>query len=109
MSANPAVYTQRLVQDRVTALEFERLLDEPIESLRDRFPAPPSWLTDLVQTFSQAEFFEPLPFTERLASHPLSGLLNAVQPLLMNGIELSRQGIAELVAKYTTPPFDPAT
>src|SRR5262245_36152670 len=54
LSANPLIRAQRLASDGITEQEFVRLLDEPIESVRDRLSDSPLWLIELAHTFSGA-------------------------------------------------------
>ena len=72
-------------------------------------PAPPAWVTDLAAAFSHPSAFAPLLLPERFRTHPMAGLLHPVQPLLCQGLERLRAGIADLVRQYPSVPFDPAT
>jgi hypothetical protein len=107
--ANPTIWTARLAADGMTDAEFEHLVNEPIACVRDRVPAPPEWLTDLATAFARPSASEPLPLPERFRTHPMAGLLHAAQPLLDQGLERLRAGIADLVRRYPHMPFDPAT
>ena len=93
----------------MTDAEFERLVNEPIACVRDRVPVPPAWLTDLAAAFSHPSAFAPLPLPERLRTHPIAGLLHPAQPLLDQGLERLRAGMADLVRQYPRVPFDPTT
>jgi type 2 lantibiotic biosynthesis protein LanM len=106
---NPATWATRLAADSVTEAEFARLVNEPIACVRDRVPAPPAWLTDLATAFSHPSSSAPLPLSERFRNHPMAGLLHPAQPLLCQGLERLRAGIADLVSRYPGVPFDPAT
>jgi type 2 lantibiotic biosynthesis protein LanM len=107
--ANPTIWTARLAADGMTDAAFERLVNEPIACVRDRVPAPPEWLTDLAAAFSQPFSAVPLPLPEHFHTHPMAGLLHAAQPLLGQGLERLRAGIADLLRRYPHVPFDPAT
>jgi len=107
--ANPAIWAARLAADGMTEAEFERLVNEPIACVRDRVPVPPVWLTDLAAAFSHPSASAPLPLPERFRMHPMVGLLHPAQPLLCQGLERLRAGIADLVRRYPSVPFDPAT
>ena len=72
---NPATWTARLAADGMTEAEFERLVNEPIECVRDRMPAPPAWVTDLAAAFSHPSSAAPLLLPEGFPTHPMAGLL----------------------------------
>ena len=107
--ANPAIWAARLAADGMTDAEFECLVNEPIACVRDRMPAPPAWLTDLAAAFSHPSSSVPLPLPEHFRTHPMAGLLNPAQPLLGQGLERLRAGIADLGRRYPSVPFDAAT
>lgn len=106
--ANPALWAARLAADGMTDAEFERLVNEPIACVRARLPAPPVWLSDLAAAYAHPSAV-PLPFPEHVRQHPLGALLPLVQPLLSQGIERLRAGIADLVRRSPGVPFEPAT
>ena len=107
--ANPATWAARLAADGMTEAEFECLVNEPIACVRDRVPAPPVWLTDLAAAFSHPSSSVPLPLPEHFRTHPMAGMLNPAQPLLGQGLERLRAGIADLGRRYPGVPFDAAT
>ena len=107
--ATPAIWAARLAADGMTDAEFERLVNEPIACVRDRVPAPPVWLTDLAAAFSHPFSSVPLPLPEHFRHHPMAGLLHPAQPLLCQGLERLRAGIADLVRRYPSVPCDAAT
>src|SRR5690242_19707543 len=45
--ATGSVFAQRRAMDGMTEDELLCLLGEPMEAIRDRFPAPPPWLEEL--------------------------------------------------------------
>jgi type 2 lantibiotic biosynthesis protein LanM len=105
---NPATWAARLAADGMTEAEFEHLVNEPIACVRDRLPAPPAWLTDPAAAFAHPSS-APLPLPEHFRTHPLAGLLPLAHPLLCQGLERLRAGIADLVRRYPSVPFDPTT
>jgi len=66
-------------------------------------------LTNLVQAFSQVSFSESLPLSDPHSHHPMPGLLNPARPFLIDGVKTPRFGVAELLGRYETVPFNPTT
>ena len=107
--ATPAIWAARLAADGMTDAELERLVNEPIACVT-RSHASASRVVDrsgrslrtplLLCTASTPEHFR---------THPLAGLLNPAKPLLGQGLERLRAGIADLGRRYPSVPFDAAT
>lgn len=85
-------FMQRLATEEISFDEFFHLLGEPVESVRDRFPNPPSWLIDIVQAFSAPNHETDLS-SEPLQSLELSGFLQAIKPMINQGCKHLREGI----------------
>ncbi|MEW5804557.1 MAG: type 2 lanthipeptide synthetase LanM family protein [bacterium] len=102
-------FTRRLEMETLTEDEFLHFLGEPIEAVRDRFPAIPGWLAKLTQAFSHPPTSEPLPLPEELRKQPEAGFLAAIAPLIHQGRDFLRQGIQSISQTRYDLPFDPGT
>jgi type 2 lantibiotic biosynthesis protein LanM len=102
-------FTQRLARENINEEELLNILGEPIESLRDRFPLPPAWLTELEQAFSRTLATEAIAFPEALQEIETIGFLEIIEPLIGQGRDRLSQDIHNLIETYPNLPFDPDT
>ena len=102
---NPSLFAQRLAAAGITEADFESILSEPVERIRERFDTP-SWLADLVEAFSTDLSSQTIPLPDRFRGHPMAELLNAVHPLVVHSIERLRFSAKELGRRYPHLPFD---
>jgi len=109
--ATDSYFAQRLALDGVTEDELLHLLGEPPESLRDRFPAPPAWLTALDEAFihSASSDTQTGLIPAAIRGHERFASLVGLEPLISRGCQRVREGIQALVRTYPEPPFDPKT
>jgi type 2 lantibiotic biosynthesis protein LanM len=114
-----ATFAQRLALDGIDEAQFLALLDEPVERLRSRLPAPPGWLAQVETAFAR-----PLPEPDDYpADAPgdevttpespaledqVYGLIAIVRPLIEEACDRLQAGVAALVANGPVP-FAPAT
>jgi type 2 lantibiotic biosynthesis protein LanM len=101
-------FAQRLAMDGISEEEFLSLLGEPIESVCDRFPIPPAWLTELLQAFSWPSSPKS-GACSRLWYDPEVLFVDLITPLLYEGCERLSQGVQELVLARADLPFAPDT
>jgi type 2 lantibiotic biosynthesis protein LanM len=104
-------FSRRLAQDGITEEDLLHLLGEPVESLRDRSPAPPAWLDELARAFvgHALPAAEGPHAAEQRPGQELLGFLAAAEPLVSRGRGRLRDGIADLARTYADLPFDPGT
>lgn len=103
-------FARRLEADGVTENGLRYLLGETDESLGERIRTKPEWLAELERAFSHAaagpdgaqarrsETIEPLPS---------EGFLGGLAPLIRQGLERVREGVAALKEDHPRLPFDP--
>ncbi|MBE9199441.1 MULTISPECIES: type 2 lanthipeptide synthetase LanM family protein [unclassified Nodularia (in: cyanobacteria)] len=93
-------FAQRLAINGITEAEFIDLLGESMEAVRDRYPNPPKWLTDTT-----------LAFSGHLPRHnpENQNFLDAIAPLILQGCDRLRAGIASLIETQSHLPFVPST
>ncbi|MEO1347955.1 MAG: type 2 lanthipeptide synthetase LanM family protein [Cyanobacteria bacterium J06635_15] len=105
---NEQSFAQRLAQAGLSDDAFLYLLGEPIETLRDRIPFPPQWLTSLAQAFSH-----PAPASSSLfpeaAGSAISAFLKAITPLIRQHCDRLHQDVQTLIQTYSELPFEPNT
>ncbi len=103
-------FAQRLALDGLNEPQLRQLLVEPIEAVRERFPACPAWLSDLVAALSQPCQTDYRPFlSDNLKSKPTIGFLTAAAPFIEQALARFDTGIAALTASAAPLPFDPNT
>lgn len=102
-------FAQRLATSSISEENFCRILGEPIEAVRTRFPNPPGWLTQLAQAFSLTPSSEPITFPEALKQIKTIGFLEIVEPLISQGRDRLHAGIQALIQTYSNLPFNPDT
>ncbi|MBW4564991.1 MAG: type 2 lantipeptide synthetase LanM family protein [Mojavia pulchra JT2-VF2] len=101
-------FAQRLAIDSITEEEFIYLLNEPIEAVQSRFSNTPEWLIEISQAFAHSDFSSsPLP--EELQGEEVAGFLDAIAPLMNQGLAQLRQGLQTLIQTHPCLPFDPST
>jgi type 2 lantibiotic biosynthesis protein LanM len=102
-------FTQRLAINGITEEEFLYQLGEPIEAVRDRYPSPPTWLTEIISAFSRPVSSNLPPLPKELHNPEMSGFLDAIAPLIAQGCDRLREGIASLIETQSHLPFVPNT
>ena len=104
--SSPSAHARRIAADELTDAQFQRLVEEPFDGAWEMLLDAP-WARDSVEAFSNASFSEPLPLTAAQVSHPLAGILNPLQPLLLRGLKALRDGMTGLVRTQASEPFNP--
>lgn len=104
-------FAQRLAQDHLDESQFRRILGEPIKAVHARSDAPPAWLNDFREAYSQPvdPAAKRITLTLEDQQQELSGLLVAIEPLLRQGFQRARDGLEKLIKTYSDLPFDPDT
>lgn len=102
-------FAQRLAMDGACEDEFFYLLGEPIEAVRDRFPASPVWLAELAQVFSRPPSSKTIPLLEMLGGREAAEFLDAIEPLISSGRDCLHQGVQALIQTWSDLPFEPDT
>jgi type 2 lantibiotic biosynthesis protein LanM len=103
---NGALFAQRLAADRLGEDDLLYLLGESGEALRDRVPQLPQWLTRLAAALADpAAAAYVLPFTDQVRDPSMVPFLNAIKPLVKQGLERLEAGIADLVRGRPHVPF----
>jgi type 2 lantibiotic biosynthesis protein LanM len=102
-------FAQRLTLDGLSEQDLLGLLGEPIADVRQRFAAPPDWLTNLAMAFARPTASEPIPCPESLRAQETAGFLNTIEPLLRLGRDRVREGARALSRTADDIPFDPDT
>ena len=108
-------FQQRLNLDGMDEEDFLYLLGEPMEAVRDRFPAPLAWLVELADAYACSTPFDAeivlrlRELTEDEKSKQLIGFLNLVEPLLRWGCNRVREGLPSLRQAQPGIIFDPGT
>lgn len=106
--ATQSNFAQRLANNGITEEEFFNLLGETDEAVRDSFSTPPKWLTDITSAFSHPNTNLP-PLPQKLNHPEISGFLDAIAPMIAQGCDRLRAGIASLTEKQSHIPFVPDT
>lgn len=106
--ADDAFFARRLAQDGIDEAELLYLLGEPIAAVRDRADGLPDWLLQLAEAFTEGGSSQLLDLPPALQSQETAQFLDLIEPLIREGRERLRAGIAALVERYTAAPFDPA-
>lgn len=101
-------FKQRLATENMSEAEFLQILGEPVAAVRNRFPNPPAWLTDLAQAFDRVPASEPMTFPEALKDIETIGFLEIIEPLISQGRDRLHEGIQLLIQTYPIP-FNPDT
>ncbi len=101
-------FAQRLAIDGITEEELLYLLGEPNETMQNRFSNAPDWLTQLAQAFAHSGSSK-LPLPEELQGEELAGFLDAIAPLISQGLTQLHAGIQPLIQTHPDLPFDPST
>lgn len=101
-------FAQRLAIDGITEEEFIALLGESIEAVQNRFPNPPDWLTEITQAFAHSDSSS-TPLPEELQGEEVAGFLDAITPLMSQGLAQLHQGVQTLIQTHPYLPFDPST
>lgn len=107
---DPAYFARRLALDNLTEPQLRRVLREPVEALRARFPQPPAWLVELDAALSQppvTDFHQLIP--KWIRKQPAVGFLNLAAPFIEQALARFDAGIAALMTSASPLPFDPAT
>jgi len=102
-------FAQRLEINGITEEEFLYQLGEPIEVVRDRYPSPPTWLAEIISAFSRPVSSNLPPLPKELHNPEMSGFLDAIAPLIAQGCDRLREGIASLIKTQSHLPFVPNT
>lgn len=101
-------FAQRLAIDGITEEEFLCLLGEPIEAVKNRFPNSPNWLTEIAEAFAHSDSNE-IPLPEKLQGKEVTRFLDAIEPLINQGLAQLQAGIQSLIQTHSDLPFDPNT
>ncbi|MBD2299598.1 type 2 lanthipeptide synthetase LanM family protein [Nostoc sp. FACHB-190] len=107
--ADQADFAQRLAINGISAEEFFNRLGEPIEAVRERYPHPPQWLTDIISAFAHPVAANLPPLPQKLQNAEMSGFLDAIAPLISQGCDRLQAGIAALIATQSDLPFVSST
>ena len=105
---NAALFALRLAMDGLSEGQFETLLDESVESLCNRCPAPPSWLTRLAEAFSDSSSRLNI-ISEHLANVPTIALLNVIEPLIASSLIRLHANVERILFGRPGAPIDIAT
>ncbi|HEY0733850.1 MAG TPA: type 2 lanthipeptide synthetase LanM family protein [Herpetosiphonaceae bacterium] len=105
--ADTSFFEQRLAQDGIDEAELLYLLSEPITAVRDRADGLPDWLLQLAEAFAEGASSSPVELPPALQSQETAQFLDLIEPLIRQGRERLRAGIAALVERYAAAPFDP--
>ncbi|MCC5661572.1 type 2 lantipeptide synthetase LanM family protein [Nostoc sp. XA010] len=101
-------FTQRLAIDGITEEEFLYLLGEPIQAVQNRFSNCPNWLIEIAEAF--VDFgSKKITLPEKLQGQEVAGFLDAIEPLISQGLAQLGQGIQTLIQTHHSLPFDPNT
>jgi type 2 lantibiotic biosynthesis protein LanM len=99
-------FTQRLATENISEDEFLYLLNESVVAVRDRFPVPPGWVTQLAQAFARTPALEPMMFTAELKAIETIGFLEIIEPLISQGCDRLNEGIQALISTQSNLPFN---
>ncbi|MDB9304260.1 MULTISPECIES: type 2 lanthipeptide synthetase LanM family protein [Cyanophyceae] len=90
--ADAGLFAQRLAQDGITEAEFAQILGQNIA------PIPLKWLRELEQAYENldASDITNLLANSSLSRHPSFGFLNAISPILAQGIMKLKSGLNNL-------------
>src|SRR6185437_4320778 len=99
-------FAERLAQDGITEEDLRYLLGEAPAALQARIADPPAWLTTLERILSTSDSTIDLEFLDTTQSQKAALFLNVLKPLLRYGIERLQRGVAQLVARYQSLPFE---
>ena len=103
-------FEQRLALDNLTEAQLRQLIVERVGAVRERFPKPLPWLSDIRAALSRpcaSSFCNLIP--DRLKSKPTIGFLNAAAPFIEQALDRLDEGIAALTTVASSLPFDPST
>jgi type 2 lantibiotic biosynthesis protein LanM len=111
------LFLQRLETEGITEEELQYLLGETVESLRERWPIPPSWIRQLSEAFGDKGGQNERNRNRALASPSLEEEDNpdqwkvflVIEPLLDYAIDRFRAGIEAMIREQRTLPFNPQT
>lgn len=106
--ASDSFFAQRLTQDGIDEAELLYLLSESSTAIRDRASEPPDWLLQLAEVFAEGTSSQPVELPPALQSQATARFLDLIEPLIRQGREQLRAGIAALIEHYAAAPFDPA-
>lgn len=106
--ADDALFAQRLAQDGIDEAELLYLLSEPITAVRDRAEGLPGWLLRLAEVFAAGASSQPVELPPSLQSQETAQFLSLIEPLIREGRERLRAGIAALIERHAAAPFEPA-
>ncbi|HEY0735246.1 MAG TPA: type 2 lanthipeptide synthetase LanM family protein [Herpetosiphonaceae bacterium] len=106
--ADETLFAQRLALDGLTEDELRSLLGEPIAAVHDRCGAPP-WLLQLAQAYVPGAVSDPVELPTTQQGQESAQFLIVIEPLIRQGRDRLRAGIAALAAAHAAVPFDPDT
>lgn len=103
-----ALFSQRLALDNVSETDLLLLLAEPSESLSGRLRRTPSWLKEILLSYSRSESSgdESTP-ADGLRDNQYAGFLRLLRPLIYRSRIRLRKGIRALMQTRTDLVFDP--
>ena len=102
-------FQRRLAQEGIGVDDLRALLGESPEAIAARVEARPEWLVQLERAWTTPPAV-PFPLSpELLDGSPQAGFLEAVRPLLDAAYSDLTASLRELVERFPSPPFDPAT
>jgi type 2 lantibiotic biosynthesis protein LanM len=101
-------FRRRLAADRFTARDWNRVLSEPIEVVRERTYRLPRWLNEVDEALKY-RFDSILDFAQMKDGQEVFKFLVAIESFISRFAVRLRAGIDSLASKWTILPFDPAT
>jgi len=111
-------FAERLAWDNVSEEELLAMLAESDETLQQRSQTAPEWLRELEHILTTPAYFQTPTFTLAVSGQRVSEAIKILQktsflevlaPFLARGAERLQTGIQELLADYTSTPFEAET
>lgn len=103
------IFQRRLAQEGIGVDDLRALFGESQEAIAARVEARPAWLVQLERAWTTPPA-APFPLSpELLGGSRQADFLEAIRPLLDAAYSDLTAGVRELVERFPSPPFDPAT
>ncbi len=103
------IFQRRLAQEGIGVGDLLALFGESQEAIAARVKGNPAWLVQLERAWTTPST-DPFPLSpEVLDGSRHADFLEAVRPLLDTAFSDLTAGVRELVKRFPSPPFDPAT